>query len=257
MNVDRTLLRAAVATLLVAAALAAALLPLRSADIWASLAPGNCTEYCERHIYCDVPLAERAVILQPLNTWSNLAFVFAGFLAALRRPHLGGWLFAASCTILGIGSFLFHASVTLLFQWLDVVGMYVAEAAVLAWAIHCTWAISYAALLPAVVVLDTLLAVYKWQLNTTLMMAVMGAGIAWLMIRQVHTGRRRAAHAMLPALLIVAAYAIRELDVRKVGCAPDSFLYQGHAVWHCLCAATLYATYRFFTPDMAPNRSSK
>jgi len=248
--------RALLATLVVGAVLAAGLLPLPSAEIWASLAPGNCVEYCERHTHCVVPLAERPVILQPLNTWSNLAFVFAGFLAAFLTPHVGGWLFAISCCVLGVGSFLFHASVTLLFQWFDVVGMYVAESALLAWAIHRTMAVSYATLLPGVLVLDVVLAVYKWQLNTTLMMALMGAVIAWRMVGQVRNGHRTVRRALLPALLIVTAYAIRELDVRKVGCAPDSLLYQGHAVWHFLCAATLYATYRFFAPDTLPARGA-
>ncbi len=237
---------ALLATLGCAAVLAIIFAQFPSAETWAHLAPGNCTEYCERYTSCVLPLAQRPVIQQPLNSWSNLGFVFVGLLAIFSLPVAGSWLFGLSCVILGVGSFLFHASVTYPFQWLDVVGMYVVEAALVAWALHRTWGTAYSRLLPLVLIADIVLAVFKWQLNTMLVMVSMGAAIAALMAVHVRSGRQSLRFALLPLLLIAVAYGIRGLDVQKVLCVPDSLLFQGHALWHLLCAATVYLAFQFF-----------
>ena len=49
----------------------------------------------------------------------------------------------------------------------------------------------------------------------------------------------------VPLALFVAAYIVRELDVRHIACGPASVLYQGHSLWHVLTAASLGASYRF------------
>ncbi len=217
-----------------------------SAQIWADLTPGNCPEYCERFTSCALPLHQRPAIQQPLNSWSNLAFVFVGFLAVFRRPHAGSFLFATSCVVLGTGSFLFHASVTYELQWLDVVGMYLVEISILAWAVHCTWGTPYRRLLPVVLVADLLLAIFKWQLSTTLVLLLLGAGIAMLMSTHVRCGRRSLRAAWMPGVLLAVAYMVRDLDVQKVLCAPESLLFQGHALWHFLCATAVWLGFRFF-----------
>ncbi len=239
-------------TLSCAAVMAVVFAQFPSAQIWAHLTPGDCTEYCERHTSCVLALAQRPAIQQPLNSWSNLGFVFVGLLAILRLPVTGAWLFGLSCVVLGVGSFLFHASVTYAFQWLDVVGMYVVEAALVAWALHRTWGAAYGWLLPLVLAADVGLALFKWQLNTVLMMVGMGAAIAVLMAMQVRAGRQSLRNALLPGLLIALAYGIRELDVQKILCAPNSLLFQGHALWHLLCAATVHLVFTFFAPRSEP-----
>jgi len=51
---------------------------------------------------------------------------------------------------------------------------------------------------------------------------------------------------MLPAVLFAAAFLVRQLDVDHIGCHPESFLYQGHALWHLLTAAALGASFFYF-----------
>lgn len=238
---------ALLATAVCAALLAGLFHYAPSAQMWANLTPGNCPEYCERFTNCELPLHQRPAIQQPLNSWSNLGFVFVGFLAALPRPHPGSLLFGLSCVVLGIGSFLFHASVTYELQWLDVVGMYFVEVSILAWAVHCTWGTPYRRLLPVVVAADLLLAAFKWQLSTTLVLTLLGACIAMFMSKHVRRGRRSLRAAWLPGVLFAIAYVVRGLDVQKVLCTPDSLLFQGHALWHLLCAAAVWKGFQFFT----------
>ena len=67
---------------------------------------------------------------QPINTWSNLAFVIVGWLIAahatadrpLRRSY--ALLLAFACVAIGLGSWFYHASLSFVGQWFDVMAMY-------------------------------------------------------------------------------------------------------------------------------------
>lgn len=239
---------AGVATAGAAALLAAWLAPLPSAEVWGGLTAGDCTEYCEASLRCGA-LATRAAIQQPANTWSNLAFYFVGVLALARGWTPGSVAFAFSCLLLGTGSLLFHATVTREFQWLDVAGMYVALAAVAARAVHDAFGVPWRWTLPAFSLVSAALVAFKWVLNTTLVMVALAGIAAAGMVRTLRRGHGRAMAALLPLGLIALGYGIRALDVGRVVCDPES-LVQGHAIWHLLSAASLYAAWRFF--DAAP-----
>lgn len=215
------------------------------AGAWSGLTPGDCTEYCEGSHRCGT-LDARPAVQQPLNAWSNLAFVFVGALALTRPLTIGSGLFAASALLLGAGSFLFHASITREMQWLDMVGTYSALVALLACGLHRVWGVGWQFLLPASLGLDLLIARYKWHLDATVVIPALLVAIALPMTRAVRTGSGRATVALVPLALFLVAFGVRELDVRHVGCDPSSVLYQGHAIWHLLTAASLWASYRFF-----------
>lgn len=77
-----------------------------------------------------------SLILEPVNTWSNLFFVFAGIyfvLSAkkwtdssnkLNSDKIFPKIYGLGLIFLGFGSFFYHASQTFVGQWFDVFGMY-------------------------------------------------------------------------------------------------------------------------------------
>ena len=207
------------------------------------MTPGDCAEYCERHTRCG-PLAERPSVQQPLNSWSNAAFVFVGLLALRSRPRALALLFAGSTVLLGIGSFLFHAAVTRETQWLDMVGTYAAVVAVGALGLHRMGLRAGLAVALALVV-DLLFAVFKWRISGTVALPLLVLAVAVPMGLAVRAGRGSARAALLPLGLLLLAALLREADVRRVLCWPDSPIFQGHALWHVLCAASLGASWRF------------
>ena len=77
-------------------------------------------------------------VLQPNNAWSNLLFALAGLLALAARPKEPlAIAFGFSATLLAVGSFLFHASLTgETLQDLDVAGIYGALFAVVIYGIE-------------------------------------------------------------------------------------------------------------------------
>jgi Ceramidase len=220
---------------------------LPSAEVWSGLTPADCTEYCEGSDRCGA-LESRDAIQQPLNSWSNFAFVFVGLLVVASKPTPGAFAFAAACLVLGIGSFGFHATVTRELQWLDVVGQVSAEAAVAALAVHVAWGVRWSRVLPVWGVGALLFAIYKWQIPTVATMVGIGLLTFIGLIVAARHGRASLRRGALGLLFIAVAYGIRALDVNKVGCDPAGLLYQGHALWHLLSAATLWATWTAFGP---------
>jgi len=75
-----------------------------------------------RTVHSEAALAR--LIREPQNTWSNLAFVICGAWLAtastLRMSRMAG----AALIMVGIGSFLYHASASTTFRTIDVGSMY-------------------------------------------------------------------------------------------------------------------------------------
>lgn len=222
------------------------------ATLWSALTPADCAEYCEAHTRCG-PLTTRPSVQQPLNSWSNAAFVFAGLLALGTRPRALAALFAGSAVLLGVGSFLFHASLTREAQWLDMVGTYAAVVAVAALGFHRLGVRAGVALAVALAV-DALLALFKWRIDARVALPLLVLVAAVPMLLAVRAGRGSARAALLPLGLLAIAVALREADVRRVLCWPDSLFFQGHALWHVLCAASLGASWQFLA-RLAPRRA--
>jgi hypothetical protein len=76
-------------------------------------------------------------IRQPIDTWSNLAFVLVGLLILedvlrssstrsnlLARRRVYGFVYVFAVMLIGLGSWFYHASLTFAGQWFDVMGMY-------------------------------------------------------------------------------------------------------------------------------------
>ncbi len=219
--------------------------------LWSAMTPADCAEYCEAHLRCG-PLATRPSVQQPLNSWSNAAFVFVGLLALRTRPRALAGLFAASVVLLGIGSFLFHAAITRETQWVDMVGTYAAIIAVAALGLQRLGVPAGAAVVLALVV-DAGIARFKWQIDARVALPLLVLVAAVPIALAVRAGRGAAKAALLPLVLLLFAVALREADVRRVLCWPDSLLFQGHAVWHVLCAASLGASWHFLA-RLAPPR---
>lgn len=229
-------------TVLVGVVSWAAVQTAASGEIWAGLAPADCAEYCEGSHRCG-PLAERPAIQQPLNTVSNLAYLLLGLVVGLRRRDLPGVAFAAAMALLCLGSGFFHASMTRPGQWLDVVGMYVVSNVLVGFALHAAGVVSFSRSLPVFLALDVLLGVFKWSVPATPILGIQGSILIAVLVRAARAGRLGWRWVVGPPVLFLLAYGARELDVRRIGCDPEGWRYQGHALWHLLAAFYLSVSF--------------
>lgn len=247
--------------------LALALLYLRYANVnvWEGLrASGELrqTHYSET-VYVESIFRTRA------NTWSNLAFVLAGLYAiaagSYDRRGSTGWLdagagrtppaltalFGVACCYLGLGSGIFHASLTRWGQQLDVASMYPPMLALIALLIRRDWlaAVPRArdymkvvtiALIALVAIAAMLLYIYKWSMSSGTVLPLHVLALAACFGVDAWLWRPRGRLYLLGAsfLALVAGVTCRQLDVAGHFSGPDAWC-QGHALWHGFCGLSL------------------
>jgi len=248
----------------------------RDHDIWSAWRPASEL----RHPAYGETIHEHSVFRTRANTWSNLPYVLLGLYAIAlglddnrerKRSARAGFLvqtpglsllFGAGCCYLGLGSGIFHASLTRWGQQLDVAAMFAPLLGLIAinlgrWfpvlRINGRPAIpTWPLLAGLVVVADGLLYRFKWSISaanllTALILAVAaGAALDW---RQRRTRFTRS-WLMAAALALVLAVICRQSDVRRHFTGPEAWL-QGHALWHaftCLSLASMYLYHRSENP---------
>ena len=206
---------------------------------------------------CFCELTRPGGIAQPADAWSSLAFVVAGVAAAAvlrpatRPERVLVPLLAVALVAVGIGSFAFHATLTLWGQFVDVLPMYAVGCVLLAGALVRLRRVTPRVGVLGGVALLVALGVLLWlwpESRRVLFAAVLLPGIVLeLVAARSRDGGARWLHVGLG--LLVTAYALWLLDQAGLLCDPTSPL-QGHAAWHVLgavagwCLARHWATRR-------------
>lgn len=219
---------------------------------WQSFAPATIT-FCERQL-C-------AWIQTPANTYSNLVYVAVSYyccVLAYRQKREPLAMLGVIGIVLGIGSFLFHATGTFWGEVLDVGAMYMLVIYSLA---MCLWRVHKPrrSVLLAFYFITLALSLYllleiKW-IGITLFAALVSVTVlyevylAWFSSEK--CSRRDLAWVVG---LFAVAYTIWWGDITGRWCLPDNHFIQGHAAWHVINAFCIYFLYKFYT-QFIPSRS--
>ncbi len=224
---------------------------------WAAYAPASCTA---THCFCEAPRAG-ALVVQPAATWSSFGYVLIGFamivLAGGRdwgsaMPPIAARTLGVTAIVVGIGSALMHATLTLWGQFLDVVGMYLIGSFQLVWAL-ARWrrigegrAISLFGALCGVLIaaLIVLPEVRRWLFAVLLI----GAIAVELVFARPRRSGARVSLFLYGLLTMGIAFGIWILDQNGIVCAPHS-LWQGHALWHLLGATSLGLLFAYYRSE--------
>jgi hypothetical protein len=212
---------------------------------WSGFTPPN-VDWCEAEL-C-------GWITNPANTWSNLAYLVLG-VAMWRIARTSGRndlrLFGPASIAVGIFSGVYHASHTWMLQFLDFVGMFVFCFVVITRnALRLRWIRpqQQTAFYLAGVVAASAAVPPLFEIGFPIQALV--AGLIFGMIGQEIALRRSTRADYRPyfaALALLGAGAAGSaLDVTRVWCDPDDHFLQGHAAWHLLSAASLFALFRFY-----------
>ena len=209
-----------------------------------------------------------AVVREPQNTWSNLAFVFVGVLVIAGDRRVFARLLGAALVALGLASGLYHASLLPAWRTVDVatmgwvsfalvcVGGAAASRRFAALSANTQLAIGSVggalAIVAGVFRNDVRVAGVKPFDSTYTTIAGVAGVFVLLALGLLIAARQRAPLRPLIArlgllALVVAAAAFCQLNDRpgRCLCAPDG-LVQGHAVWHLLMAAAAALAYGLF-----------
>ncbi|KAL0251713.1 hypothetical protein GEMRC1_000925 [Eukaryota sp. GEM-RC1] len=213
---------------------------------------------------------------QRSNAWSSLSFSFVGaWMLYDYTKHLTGngkdsiqllnmGMMAIISIILGTGSYLYHATLTLLGERADGLGMHfiglylavfsivrlfkaIADVYKFKMNLHLNFALVFYPLFILVTIANILKA--RWGKLTWI---IMGGEIAVVFVAEAITSyirqKRPSDYYLLAATAFVASYIMWNLDVHDIICYPTS-LFQGHAIWHIGLAVSVWSLYSLYSND--------
>ena len=204
--------------------------------------------------WCEAQLC--SVVVEPANTWSNLAYVLAG-LALLwlgaRRGERTLRVFGLAEIAVGACSFVYHMSFSGILQVLDFLGMYVFTNLLIGLNAVRLGVLSprrfvplYAASVVALTALTVALRFTRFPIQGIVFAAIV-AIVATELVQRAPAGADRRLFAASLATLVVAA-GFSAADVTGAFCDPHDHVVQGHAIWHVLGAVSLLFAAFFYRP---------
>lgn len=222
--------------------------------------------------YCELNQTDN-FFHQTVNTYSNLAYFFLGMIAILvsfvdaknkdqstknliQQFPLISFFFGCCLVYLCFGSAFFHASLTWLGQRADMNATYsicitligissyryfvkrdttpifkriftLCLLIIILVFIELHLLISSSILLPFLIIIISIFTVLNYLQNKN---------------------NYRIQLTLLSIIFLIAAFILRTLDVKKIGCDPTS-VYQGHAVWHLFTGMSAFMLYWFYRSE--------
>ena len=227
---------------------------------WNQMQAAHCMPNC----WCEAVRWE-SLIRQPANVWSNFSmFAVAAVVLWLSRRKSDqnvltanpaySRLYAVGLPLTGLGSMFFHASLTHIGQWVDLIGMYFLATVL--------YLYNYSRLRPlrtrtllllyvASVTFFTLLMYFVPQANDILFGVLILVFVFFVIFTQRKLKTKvRGKYIILAVVSYYSGSTFWILDKELKLCAPDSLL-QGHALWHILAALATLFVYLFFRSESA------
>ncbi len=209
-------------------------------------------------------------IKQPVNTLSSLGFVFTGLFMGWRLMRGGcrqnanpltrntffSAFFASLVVCVGPGSMAMHATETIIGGQLDLLSMYLVSAFLTAYAVERFFRLRriwFWILFGAVVVLSVSVEDLHYSLPLVGNFGEFIFGlfiITAILLEALHLLIRKANHDWkwfafcLGSLLL--AFFIWNLSQPDI---PSYSVFQGHAVWHLLCAVSVYCLFNYYVSE--------
>jgi len=229
---------------------------------WAGFLPEACGL---RNCYCE-SFRSGYLVLQPVNALSNLGYVLVGALILGSRGfgsehaprHFTRW-FGAAAVITGLCSYLSHASLTRLGEWLDLMGVYQLLLVLLVYSLHRLTDKNWNRLFLAGIILGGL-RMALWPAAQQAVIALLVAGWAAAefaarrhrLLQGERTPKAEKRFTILAVLLFAAGAGIWAANGRAPECPPGNFPW--HVAWHLLSAAAFGSLYLFFQSEARPRK---
>jgi len=162
------------------------------------------------------------------------------------------YLYAFSCFLVGVGSFFYHASLSFVGQWIDVMGMYLSVTFFILYNVYRlrTWRpISfYFSYFLLNILLGYLLYFYpharRYLFGSFIFILICSIIYAQLKLRTMINHR----YIISAITAFLLGFTIWILDIKKIACQGDSLL-QGHAFWHFFTALAGLLIYFYYLSE--------
>ena len=193
-------------------------------------------------------------IIEPANTWSNLAYVIAAIFIARHSKKFKskaiksyGWVML----VMGLCSGIYHASYTFVLQVLDFFGMYLmtylmilVQLKRLGWAKSAMNPRIFCSLILGTTAFTIWCDFYTdFHIQKIILVHTIFILASEVLIRFKSSVKYSMKHFYWGALFMGIAVTFSGLDASRVMCDPDNHLIQGHALWHVFSAVGLTLLY--------------
>ena len=227
-------------------------------SLWEGLSPATCVPNC----FCEAVRPD-GPLRQPVNTWSSVAFILTGawLLAVVngtaekrnrRFKDVYAILLATCSIIIGVGSAFLHASLTLVGQFLDVLGMYLLATFMLLYAcerlILWTTTFTFYAFVILNVGLAILLITVPESRRYVFAILIVLAVLLEVLVRRYRKPRILKKWWNAGLALLSLAYVIWILDNQRLLCWPYGLI-QGHSIWHISGAIAIVLLYNYYASE--------
>lgn len=226
---------------------------------WDSLEPAYCMPncWCEAARYGDW-------IRQPMNTWSNLFIILVAiFIVRLARNEVSDRneltrnpaysnLFAFGCILTGLGSMFFHASLTYIGNWIDIMGMYFIAIFLILYNYLRLYHLTLSKMIGWYTGLISFFGVliYKMaEINNVLFgFVILGFVISAVIVQKKLKSKSKSIYLWLAIISYYTGSTFWLLDKNGTLCVPNSWM-QGHALWHILSGTAVLLIYLYFRSE--------
>jgi hypothetical protein len=220
---------------------------------WTDWRQATCMPQC----FCEA-IGGNKLLRQPVNSLSSFAFVFVGVFVLIlkqnteRFPAIYKTIFGAAAVVIGVGSAFYHASLTFIGQFFDVLGMYLLAVFAFVYALERLFEFNRRTTLTFYFGLNLLLAtmlIYVPETRRYLFGLVLIAGlIIEIIARKTRKIFIETKWWNIGLALFAIAFVIWIIDNKKIICDPNSVL-QGHAIWHLLGAIAMLTLYAYYASE--------
>ncbi len=228
---------------------------------WSHWKPATCMP---DHCFCEA--IHPGTIAQPANTWSSFGFVLIGLWLIIRRRqkpaafschnpilHQSIYtnLYGLALVLTGLGSAFYHASLTFVGQFFDLMGMYLLASFILLYNFAKIYPFvqrTFAAVYPSLnfLLALSLIGLPHWRRYLFAILILTALALEYILSKKNPMPTNPALLRAAVATLIIA-FIIWMIDFNGIFCQPESWL-QGHAVWHVLGAAAAGLWWGAFIP---------
>ncbi len=227
----------------------------------ATCMPDNC--FCEPVVH--------GLIRQPINTWTNLAFILAGTLTLLvaisdlatpsakrdgtnlmRSQWLYPGIYSYAAALIGLGSMFYHGTMIFYGQVADILGMYLLSTFMALYNLSRAFKLKgstffgvYLGINIALGVISTLWPVSRRPIFIGILAVIL---LSELLARKLVSSRLSMKMLLAAFASLVIGCAAWLLDINGLFCLPNSWM-QLHSLWHIGMAGAIWFLYLYYRSE--------
>jgi len=209
---------------------------------WSSLQPAT-MKFCEENL-C-------SWVTQPANAFSSLIYIILGIFLLFyykKEKNKALRIIPIVSILIGISSFLYHASFSFFLQVFDLASMFLISSFIIAFNLRrMNYTKRFFLSFIFIFLVQFILLLIIRQKSGAI---IFGIAIILSILLELNLAFKSKdifyKYYLMALLVFVAAFAVWVLDFKQIVCSPTNHLINGHAIWHIISSFSILFLYKFY-----------